>query len=172
MTTAPTLDTQRLRLRGHKMADFPPLYALFASDRAQYMGGAITPKETYRWVASEVGSWVLKGFGSWGVELREDKSFVGQVGINQPEGFPEAELGWTLLEKFQGQGLAFEAAQAALDWWHAQPFTQSLVSYIDPDNTRSIALATRLGATHDTAAALPAGENADETVVYRHEVPA
>ena len=42
-----------------------------------------------------------------------------------------------------------------------------MVSYIDADNARSIALARRLGAHPDT----PAGWDETETVVYRHPKP-
>ncbi|MEL7093179.1 MAG: GNAT family N-acetyltransferase [Pseudomonadota bacterium] len=171
MTIAPTITTPRLRLRGHELADFPPLCALFASDRAAYMGGAIPAKESYRWIAAEVGSWVLRGFGSWGVERISDDAFIGQIGINQPLEFPEPELGWVLLEAFEGQGYAAEGAQAALDWWWDASDSDTLVSYIHPDNARSIALANRLGAQHDPDAPLPDGEDSNETVVYRHRRP-
>ncbi len=153
------------------MADFPPLYALFGSHRARFMGGPFPPKDMWYWIASEVGSWSLKEFGSWGVERASDNAFVGQVGINKPDHFPETEIGWVFLEAFEGKGYAAEAAQACLDWWWGTPARGSLVSYIDPANSRSIALATRLGATHDANAALPAGETADDTVVYRHVMP-
>ncbi|MEM6761057.1 MAG: GNAT family N-acetyltransferase [Pseudomonadota bacterium] len=171
MTVAPTITTPRLRLRGHTMADIPPLCALFASERAEYMGGAISAKESYRWIAAEVGSWVLHGFGSWGVERRDDAAFMGQIGINQAHEFPEPELGWVLLDAFEGHGYAAEGAQAALDWWWRAPDHHTLVSYIHPNNARSIALATRLGAQHDPDAPLPQGEDSRETVVYRHQRP-
>ncbi len=167
MTLAPTITTDRLVLRHHVMADFEPLYALFASQRARFMDGPFTPKQMWYWIASEVGSWSLMGIGSWGIERRSDKAFVGQLGVNKPHHFPETEMGWVLLEDHEGQGYASEAAQAALSWAWSQGH-ETLVSYIDRDNARSIALATRLGATEDTAAALPEGETAEDTVVYRH----
>ncbi|WP_299722803.1 GNAT family N-acetyltransferase [uncultured Tateyamaria sp.] len=165
---APTLTTERLTLRAHVMSDFAPLYALFATDRAKYMGGPVPAKEMWYWIAAEVGSWPLQGFGSWGVERREDGAFIGQVGINKPHHFPEPELGWVLLDAFEGHGYAREAAQAARDWYWANTDAQSVVSYITPGNTRSEALAIRLGARLDASAARPEGENAEETAVYRH----
>ena len=168
MTTAPRIETPRLTLRGHEMADFQPLSDLFATDRARFMGGPVEAKQMWYWIAAEVGSWTLKGIGSWGIARTEDGAFMGQIGINEPHHFPEPELGWTLLEPFEGRGYAREAAAAALDWWWDQNRSDTLVSYIHPDNTRSIALAERLGATHDATAPLPAGETPDETLVYRH----
>lgn len=153
------------------MADFDPMYALFASDRAQYMGGPVDAKKMWYWMASEVGSWSLKGFGSWGIERTSDSAFLGQVGINQPHHFPEPEIGWVLLEQAEGHGYAFEAAQAALNWWWGSTPNTTLVSYITPGNTRSEALATRLGATPDPDGPWPTGEDAQETTVYRHRRP-
>ncbi|WP_299686275.1 GNAT family N-acetyltransferase [uncultured Tateyamaria sp.] len=172
MTQAPTITTARLTLRAHEMADFQPLYDLFATDRARYMGGPVPAKKMWYWIAAEVGSWSLKGIGSWGLVRNDDGAFMGQIGINEPHHFPEPELGWTLLEPFEGHGYASEAATAALNWWWAQDRADTLVSYIHPDNERSITLAERLGARHDATAPLPAGETAAETAVYRHRRPA
>ncbi|MDA7423614.1 GNAT family N-acetyltransferase [Thalassococcus lentus] len=163
---APTLHTPRLTLRGHVMADLEQLCDLFETDRAVHMGGPIPRKSAWRWIASEVGMWDLMGHGSWGIETK-DGDFVGQVGIMQPPHFPEAEIGWTLLEAGEGKGYAFEAATAALEWAWAQG-RETLVSYIAPENARSIALAERLGATHDPDAPMPIGETQQVTLVYRH----
>ena len=165
---APTLTTDRLTLRPHVMDDFAPLYDLFASDRAKYMGGPVATQEMWYWIASEVGSWSLQGFGSWGVERNSDGAFMGQVGINKPHHFPEVELGWVLLAPFEGQGYAFEAASTARNWYWTNTDADTLVSYITPGNARSIALAQKLGATLDANAALPTGEDRDETIVFRH----
>ncbi|WP_121630654.1 GNAT family N-acetyltransferase [Tropicibacter alexandrii] len=163
---APTLHTPRLTLRAHVMADLEQLCDLFETDRARHMGGPIPRKEAWRWLASEVAMWDLIGHGAWGIETR-DGDFIGQIGILQPPHFPERELGWTLLDHAEGKGYATEAATGALHWAWEQGF-DTLVSYIDPDNARSIALATRLGARRDHDAALPMGETPEETAVYRH----
>lgn len=163
---APTLHTERLTLRGHVMADLDALCDLFETDRAAYMGGPIPRKEAWRWMASEIAMWDLMGHGAWGIDTK-DGEFLGQIGILKPPHFPEAEIGWTLLETAEGKGYASEAAQAVLGWAKDQGF-ETLVSYIDPSNDRSIALVTRLGASHDPKAALPKGETPDDTVVYRH----
>ncbi len=99
---------------------------------------------------------------------RATDTLLGDVGVIQPLRFPEPELGWTLTADAEGKGIAFEAATAARDWYWANTDATSVVSYIDPANTRSRALAKKLGATHDPAAPLPEGETADETLVYRH----
>ena len=166
MTTAPIINTARLRLRGHTLADLEQLCDLFETNRAVHMGGPISRKHAWRWLASEIAMWDLMNHGAWGIETT-DGEFIGQVGLLRPPHFPEVELGWTVLEHAEGKGYAFEAAMGAMLWAWEQGF-ETLVSYIAPANTRSIALAERLGAVHDPDAELPAGETTSETIVYRH----
>jgi len=149
------------------MSDFAPLGELFASERSIYIGGPIDRQKLWYWVAGEVGSWSLQGFSSWGIETH-DGAFVGQVGVNKPNHFPEVELGYLIMPEFGGQGIAFEAAEAARAWAFETLKIETLVSYIDPKNACSIALGQRLGCVIDPDRSLPDGETTDETVVYRH----
>lgn len=168
MTIAPTIFTTRLSLRPHCVEDFDALAALFATDRSRFMGGPLSRKDIWRWFAAEVGSWPLLGIGSWAIERTADQAYLGQVGLNHPADYPEAELGWTLFEEFEGRGYAQEAARAVLDWTRANRDLPSIVSYINLNNTRSIALAKRLGARPDPDAALPSDDTPEDTAVYRH----
>jgi RimJ/RimL family protein N-acetyltransferase len=70
---------------------------------------------------------------------------MGRVGIHAPYGWPQPELGYTLGKRFWGRGYATEACRAALDWAFAERDFPELVSYIDPANTASIRVATKLG---------------------------
>jgi RimJ/RimL family protein N-acetyltransferase len=63
------------------------------------------------------------------------------------DGWDEPELGWHLFDGFEGQGYAVEAARAAKADYHARITYAPLISYIDPANRKSQALAERLGAT-------------------------
>jgi RimJ/RimL family protein N-acetyltransferase len=166
MRTAPVLSTARLRLRPHVLDDMAALEAFYATDRAAFMGRPKTRTQLWYGFASEVGSWDLMGHGAWAITT-QDGALVGQVAITQPPHFPEREIGWLLFEGQDGKGYATEAALAALRWgWQAGFAT--LVSYITPENARSVALARRLGAVHDPDAALPEGDGPEDTVVWRH----
>lgn len=164
---APEIVTERLRLRAHLFEDFAALEALFQTQRSHYMGGPLPRKDVWDMFSDSVGQWPLIGMGTWAVERLSDGVTVGEVSICRPPHFPEPELGWYLLEGFDGRGYATEAAKAGLAFAAETYNLNSLVSYIDPDNRPSIKLAQRLGAVHDPAAATPNGEGC---LVYRHEL--
>ncbi|MFY0636153.1 MAG: GNAT family N-acetyltransferase [Vannielia sp.] len=170
MTTAPTIETERLCLRPYRIEDFEPLAALMASEWSEHMGGPFGREESWAYFASEVAMWALRGHGGWSVDLK-DGTLAGQVSLNRMAHWPEVELGWTIWPEMQGKGIAFEAATAARDWAFGPGGLSTLVSYIAPENARSIALAKRLGARHDISAPLPTGETEADTHVYRHPRP-
>lgn len=161
--SAPLLRTDRLLLRPHIATDIDALVTLMGTPRARYMGGPMDPDTAWRWLMSDTALWQTKAHGPWGIERLSDGAFLGQVSVAQPPNFPEMELGWVLLEPHEGQGYAQEAARAARDWARAQG-EPALVSYIDPENARSIALAKRLGAEVDAEAPKPD----PEALVFRH----
>ena len=167
MTDAPTLTTERLTLRAQRPEDFEPFAALLASDRATYMGGPCSRRSAWLWFASDSGAWPLLGLGGWTIERRSDHATIGQIGVNKPDFFPEVEIGWLLYPDHVRQGYACEAAAAARDWAFGPRGLDTLVSYIDPKNTRSIALAERLSARLDTEAPRPDPED----LVYRYPGP-
>lgn len=141
--TAPTLTTARLTLRMPVLADFEPHAAFFASDRSVPEGGPLDRATAWRIFASEVGLWPLKGYGPFSVDM--DSVYVGEVGIYHAADYPEPELGWFVVPKAEGRGIAAEAARAVMAWARAAFGWDHTVNYIHPDNARSIALGLRLG---------------------------
>lgn len=160
---APTLTTDRLTLRPHQIADFEPYAAFWASERARFMGGPVDRNAAWKWFAVDVAQWPLLNCGALAVTETATGRLVGQVGLNDLPNFPERELGWLTFE--EGQGFATEAARALRNYAFDTLGWTTLVSYIDRDNHRSIALAERLGARRDPAAIGPDPED----LVYRHD---
>jgi RimJ/RimL family protein N-acetyltransferase len=167
MIGLPTLRTERLLLRPMVEADFPQYRDMMASSRSTYMGGPVEPRFAWGMFCHDIACWTLYGHGGLMIELVATGQCVGQVGINHGPMFPEKELGWLLYDGFEGQGYVTEAAAALRDWAFAELNLPSLVSYFDPANARSIAVAERLGAVRDDAA--PRQDPDD--VVYRHHRP-
>ncbi|MGC1430322.1 MAG: GNAT family N-acetyltransferase [Albidovulum sp.] len=168
VSLAPTLQTERLTLRGPEARDYEPIAAFFADDvRSRGFGGPQNRNEAWRWFASMIGHWVLHGYSFWILDTRAGET-VGMVGIWGPEGWPEPELGWVMFENGEGKGYAYEAALAVRAHAYQNLGFTTLSSNIFPGNTRSIALAERMGAvrereydnvTHGTE------------IVYRHPGP-
>ena len=167
----PVLETKRLVLRAPERTDFDAYAVLLGDARTQFMGGPYTRHRAWDMLSNMVAGWHLSGFGGWIVTSREG-GFLGEVSIWYPDRFPEPELGWTMSAQAEGKGFAFEAATAARDWYRETFNAKTLVSYITPGNTRSEALAQRLGARPDPTAPLPTDETFAETTVWRHDLTA
>lgn len=168
IAAVPTIETQRLRLRALGEADFGPLAEFYADDRSRFVGGPKNPDETWRALACEIGHWSLRGYGRFGVEEKASGAFVGVIGPWNPHGWPEAELGWDLMNGFEGRGYATEAARAARDYAYTTLGWTSAISLVADGNDGSARVAERLGATlervMDHAMFGP-------TSIYRHPAP-
>jgi hypothetical protein len=60
------------------------------------------------------------------------------------DGGRSAEIAWAVGVPWQGQGIAFEAAQAVVAWLEARG-VQTITAHSNPDHGASIAVATRVG---------------------------
>ena len=126
-------------------------------------------EECWRRIMAGAGGWELNGFGSWAVERRSDGKLVGSIGLFtawrelEPEFGEDPEMGWIFASEVHGQGMAQEAARAALDWAEAHLAATPIWAIIAPANEPSLKLAQRLGfeRIHDTL------YNDDPTVVLR-----
>lgn len=150
--SAPRLMTERLILRPIILDDFAGYERLMASPRSIHMGGPFDRAAAWGLFCHEVALWHLAGHGGLSIELRATGACVGQVEINHGPLFPERELGWQLYEGHEGKGYVTEAARALRDWAFDELGLATLVSYVDPDNSRSIAVAKRLGGVIDASA--------------------
>ncbi len=152
----PELETERLRLRLPKPADLPAVIDFRSSDRSKGVGGPHRPDTAFSYLCAVVGQWHLRGYGRWIVTEKSADDALGLVGIYHPDDWPEAEIGWTLFKGSEGKGYALEAAIATRDFAYNVLGWTRIISSIMSDNTRSIALAKRMGATHTgTAFTLP-----------------
>ena len=152
MTTTlaiPTIETERLRLRAPVMRDFDAHAAFRASDRSRTVGGPFTRADSFTHLCALAGHWQLRGYGRWIVADRETDAPLGIVGLYHPEDWPEPEIGWSVYDAAEGRGIAYEAALATRRHAYGTLGWTTVVSLVAADNTRSLALARRMGATQD-----------------------
>jgi RimJ/RimL family protein N-acetyltransferase len=153
------LTTERLVLRQPTEGDLP-VYVIVTNG-----------EDAAREHKDAVAHWRAHGFGPWLVEL--DGKPVGVVEVHyagpgvvgiEPH---EVEVGWVTIEGDRSQGIATEAARAALEdaWEHAMPNHHGwIVAYIRPENTASIRVAEKLGLRHEADGVTRSGHPA---LLYR-----
>ncbi|MEE9379868.1 MAG: GNAT family N-acetyltransferase, partial [Hyphomonadaceae bacterium] len=124
--------------------------------------------DAWRHLAAVVGHWSLKGFGQWAVVEKSTAEVIGCIGLWEPEGWPELEVGYWLVTTAHGKGYATEATIRARQFAYENLGATTLVSYIDPENEPSKRLAEGMGARHEqTIELLDLGPHC----VYRHPSP-
>ncbi len=163
----PTLHTERLTLRPYQRNDWDAYAAFAASDRTKFMGGPKSQEEAWGWFTNDISSWALYGFGTLAIDAGD--GMVGFAGLVQPPSFPEPECGWALFDGQDGKGYATEAGAAMLAHTFATTTLDTIVSYVDPDNAASAAVAERLGGVEDPTAKGPFG---DTNRIFRYMRPA
>ena len=151
---APTLETDRLRLRAYRREDFPALVATWADPLVMrhILGRASTEEETWARLLRYAGLWPLLGYGYWAVEERSTGRFVGDVGFADfrremtPSFRDVPEAGWVLAAWAHGQGFATEAVRAAHAWSDAHlAGAGCTVCIVAPENAASIRVALKCG---------------------------
>ncbi|MCO6060076.1 GNAT family N-acetyltransferase [Pseudomonas sp. MOB-449] len=171
------LNTPRLRLRAWRDDDLPAFAGLNADPEVMRHFPACMSQEESAALAMRIRRHSLQyGFGQWVVEHRGDGGFVGVVGlqtVNFAEHFtPAVEIGWRLMPRYWGQGLASEAAQAALAFGFEALQLAEIVAFTVPANLRSQAVMQRIGMQRDPDGdfehpLLPEGHALRRHVLYR-----
>ena len=169
--SGPVVETERLILRLPEARDLAAVRAYNTQERSRWTGGPRSTGDSFRAYACVRGHWEFRGFGMFAIEIKGADAACGMAGPWMPDDWPEGEIGWNLWsEEVEGKGIALEAAHAARDWTYRTCGWTTAVSYINPGNTRSLALADRLGARDDTQASHPFPDYPD-TRIFRHPGP-
>ncbi|MFK7864229.1 MAG: GNAT family N-acetyltransferase [Pseudohongiellaceae bacterium] len=105
-------------------------------DAKAYIGGSM------------IASYQKNGYGIWLVETRGDSTSpaepVGSCGLVNRDTLSGVDLGFAFLQKTEGCGYAYEAAQAVIKYAKKTVELSSLKAITLPDNERSINLLRRL----------------------------
>ena len=149
----PILETERMRLRPHRLQDLDACVAMWADPVVtRHIGGKpFTREETWSKVMRYAGHWALMGFGYWAAEDKANGGYLGEGGFAEfrrdvrpsIEGMPE--IGWALVPSAHGKGLATEAVRAMCAWGDQNFGLTSTVCMIDPENIASAWVAKKCG---------------------------
>jgi RimJ/RimL family protein N-acetyltransferase len=151
--SCPSINTERLLLRAHRLDDFDAYAAMWADETVtRYIGGKPFSREaSWTRFLRYAGHWPVMGFGFWAIEEKETGRFNGEAGFHELkralepliEGTPE--MGWVLVPDIHGKGYAGEALAAIVQWGERRFTEQDFVCLIDHGNLASIRLAEKFG---------------------------
>lgn len=149
----PELETERLKLRGHRLDDYAASAAMWADPNVtRHIGGKpLSQEESWTKLLRYVGHWALLGFGYWVVEEKATGRFVGEIGFAdykrelEPSLHDKPEIGWVLAPASQDKGYATEAVRAAIRWGDANFGPAQTACIIYPENLPSIRVAEKCG---------------------------
>jgi RimJ/RimL family protein N-acetyltransferase len=146
----PKLETERLLLRRHQVAEFDDYAAIWGDPIVtRYISGRpFTREECWARLLRHIGHWAVLGFGYWAIEEKSSKRLIGELGFAQFKRdiepiieFPE--LGWVLAPPAHGKGYATEAVKAALAWGDRHFADGTTACIIDPANRASLGVAAK-----------------------------
>ena len=171
------MTTNRLLLRRWQPGDAAPFAEMNSDPKVmEHFPALISREQSDAMIQKIEDHFQQYGFGLWAVEVSGVAPFIGYVGLRHVPWTapftPCVEVGWRLAAKYWGQGLASEAALAALDFGFRFLELDEIVSFTVPANLRSRRVMERIGLTHfpdeDFAhPMLPAGHPLSRHVLYR-----
>jgi RimJ/RimL family protein N-acetyltransferase len=147
--TVKVLETQRLILRRLTADDALFIYELLNQPAwKRYIGdrGIDSAEAARNYIETvPIASYDRHGFGLFAVELKESGTLVGMCGLIKRDTLTDVDIGYALLSRFEGRGLAYEAAAATLAYSRDTLGLARLVAITSLDNERSARLLERLG---------------------------
>jgi len=170
------LQTARLTMRQYKECDLP----FFAQINADPEVMAYYPNTLDKSESDDLAGYfkdliTRQSWGLWAIEIKEDKQFIGFVGLHKP-GYhlsitPCIEIGWRIARSQWGKGLATEAANMALRFAFEQLELNEVYSFTSVTNQKSISLMQRINMLDQKAnfehPIIPKGHNLREHVLYK-----
>ena len=157
------IETERLTLRRMLPSDAElmletlnePAFIRFVADR-----GVRTIADAADYIATKIApSYEQHGFGFFIVELKASRKPIGVCGLVKRETIDDVDIGFSLLERFSGNGYAYEAAAAVMDYGRTVHGLKRIVGFTAPDNHRSIKLLEKLGLRFEKMMQLPGYES-------------
>jgi RimJ/RimL family protein N-acetyltransferase len=143
-----TLETPRLILRRWREEDVAPMAAVHADPEVMrwIRDGSVRDEQQTR---AGIKEWETQGFGLFAVEIRSTGELAGFTGLSVPTYLPEVlpavEIGWRLGRSHWGQGLATEAAAAAVRFAFEERGLERIVSIAQVGNDASERIMVKLG---------------------------
>jgi RimJ/RimL family protein N-acetyltransferase len=142
------IETERLSLRPWEADDWLAFRDIAADPRVTRYIGDGTPwpeKRARQFVERQMALFDQRAFCLWKALPRTEGELAGFCGLQPLPESNEIEIGWWLAHAWWGQGLATEAARAALRDGFVRVGLTRIVAIAQPANTASIGIMRKLG---------------------------
>lgn len=146
-------ETERLRARDWRPDDVEAAYGIYRDyDVVRFLGSVPQPVESLDAMRERVDRWLANrtadGYGFWALETH-DGTLVGATLVKPLPDAEEVEIGWHLGTAFWGRGYATESGAAAARYAFEHQGLDVVYAVVVRDNEPSLAVARRLGMTHE-----------------------
>lgn len=98
------------------------------------------------------------GFGNCVVLLKENSEKIGGVGIFEREGLDVADIGFSVLKKYEGKGFMYEASQKLMSVAREEFGLNKISAITTTDNFSSQKLIEKLGLKFQKVVTIPGDE--------------
>jgi RimJ/RimL family protein N-acetyltransferase len=143
------IETDRLILRKFQREDLQALAPILADPKVMNFSptGVNSVEQVQERIEGFIACYKEFGFGKWAVVLRESGQLLGYCGIavDQIDGKDEKELGYRLDSRYWGQGLATEAASAAIKCGFERFNLPYVLGIAERENVASVRVLEKVG---------------------------
>ncbi len=142
------IETARLLLCRWESCDWREFFSISSDpDVMRYIGdGSVwSEQRTREFVERQRILFATRGFCRWKLVTRGSGELAGFCGIGSLHALADFEIGWWLARRFWGQGLATEAARAALNDGFERACLTRVISLAQIPNAASIRVMKKIG---------------------------
>ena len=144
--------TERLMHRTFTVADADVAYALNSDPEVlRYTGDVpLTSVSHARQFIAGYTDFDTVGYGRWACVLRQTQVVIGFCGLKYLPDMGVVDVGFRLLPRYWGMGLATEACTACVAFGFETIGLKQIVAYVMPENTASVRVLEKSGLRFET----------------------
>ena len=143
------LETPRLTLRYLTIRDKEALVPILGDAEVMRFSliGVHDRQQIRQFIEQRLLSYLEWGFGLYAIIHKQNRELIGYCGffLETIDRQKEVAIGYRLAQKYWSKGFGTEAATAVLNYGRQKFNFQRFICIIDPQNTRSIRVAKKLG---------------------------
>ena len=145
-----------LLLRSYKPEDAPELFRCVDGSRAHlrpflnWVDHTTRVEHSLQFIQMSIAQQAAGEGMALGIYLQQERKLIGGIGMHQyNRDQKRAQIGYWMSDKFCGKGLMSRSAERFVDFLFRKVDLNKIEIHSLPENTRSLALAQRLGARQE-----------------------